>query len=162
MSLIEEARTVAHKFTESLFASLILGKSTGNVNFSPQPVHVSDIGPIAAAENFRESDLNIEQMDTQGLLPKDVFGCTTLHKAARQGQSDVVYALLEKNAANLYTKGPRGVNALHMLAYGGHLDLLESVIETHVRNGSVDATDDDGWTCLHYTPISAGKKLRVL
>ncbi|KIW48394.1 uncharacterized protein PV06_00983 [Exophiala oligosperma] len=84
---------------------------------------------------------NHTQLDTPG--PR---GLTPLHKAAEQGNVDIVTALLQAGAL-VAAQDNSGMTALHLAARRGHLSLVRLLV---LAGGLVDIQDRDGLCPLDY------------
>lgn len=82
-------------------------------------------------------------------------GQTCLPIAARTGQSDVVRTLLDHSA--ILTSIWRRQTALHLASQNGHLEVVRMLLAQRLVD--VNATDEDGWTALHYAVDGERKNL---
>ncbi|CAN1167832.1 Phytochrome-interacting ankyrin-repeat protein 1 [Linum perenne] len=93
-------------------------------------------------------------------VDRDDRGWTTLHVGARKGDVKEVKRLLDDGMdVNVLAWGPKakGVTPLHLAAEGGHLDVMDELLE---RGANIDARTKGacGWTPLH---IAAKERNRV-
>ncbi|EAT40147.1 AAEL008117-PA [Aedes aegypti] len=82
-------------------------------------------------------------------------GQTCLLIAARTGQSEVVRILIDHSA--VHTPDRKMQTALHLAAKNGHLEVVRMLLAQRLVN--VNATDEDGWTALHYAVDDERKNL---
>ncbi|MCO5568201.1 hypothetical protein L7F22_021897 [Adiantum nelumboides] len=91
---------------------------------------------------------------------RDDRGWTPLLVAARKGDLDEVRRLLDDGSdANEMSLGHKnsGVTALHLAAAGGHIDVMDELLE---RGCNIDARTrlGCGWTPLHHAAKEKNKK----
>ena len=86
-----------------------------------------------------------EAWGINGIDARNNYGTTLLHRAAREGHSDVVKALLEAGA-NDAAQDQIGNTPLHLAAREGHTDIVRTLLEAGTR---VDVRDKNGSTPLH-------------
>ena len=73
------------------------------------------------------------------------FGTTPLHRAARDGDTNLVKVLIT-NHADINAKERDGRTPLHWAALNGHLDVVNLLL---VNGAAVDAMENDGKTPMH-------------
>lgn len=83
-------------------------------------------------------------------------GLTPLMRAARQGEPDIVLALLDAGA-NLNIRNHDGNNALWFACVGEHTNMIALLVE---RGIDIDNQNDNGASCLMYAS-STGKEAVV-
>lgn len=92
------------------------------------------------------------------LEAKDGIGRTPLINAARNGNTDIVRALL-KAGADVNARSKYGSTALICAALRGHVDTVSELL-TSSSNISIDSREDQyGFTALHWSVVN--KKLDV-
>ena len=78
----------------------------------------------------------------------DKDGWTPLHYFARNGSYDL-FTYFADMEADIYCKGNKGENCLHIAALYGHLNIYKIPKDKH--KFEVHMADFDGWTALHYS-----------
>lgn len=70
-----------------------------------------------------------------------------LVKASAQGHTETVQRLLKEGSTNLVDVRSGGKTALQVAAHQGHVSIVKMLLRA---GASVNASDTDGDTCLHY------------
>jgi ankyrin repeat protein len=71
----------------------------------------------------------------------DSGGCTPLHRAAEQGRSQIMWALM-KGGANIYAMTPKRWNSLHFAAFNGEREACRLLVQRDAEKGRLKATRD--------------------
>ena len=86
----------------------------------------------------------------------DKDGWTALHFSASSGCYELLTYLVDIGT-NIHLQTSDGQNCLHIAASKGHLNLCKTLIKRH--NFDAFATDDNGWTALHFSTKNGNYQL---
>jgi ankyrin repeat protein len=75
----------------------------------------------------------------------DIYGWTPLMRAVQGGRSETVRVLLESDATDLRARNDNGATALHYAALGGHVDMVQWLLD---RGADPACSDKEGDTPL--------------
>jgi ankyrin repeat protein len=101
---------------------------------------------MSALPLTRQYDVMKTLLDNRDLMPHDTEGEETpLHRAARNGQSDIVQLLL-KIGEHPTVRDPEGRTPLHLAAENGHEEVVDWLC---AAKAAVNEKDENGWTPLH-------------
>jgi len=105
--------------------------------------HILMSSALGAASMFQAGETNI----VIKVVDQDYanYETTPLHKAARDGDTNLVKVLIT-NHADLNAKERDGRTPLHWAALNGHLEVVKLLL---VNGAAVDAVENDGKTPLH-------------
>lgn len=82
------------------------------------------------------------------LNQKDVFGCTALHYAAREGNLKTVQSLLDLGSS-ISVRNNDNQSALHFAARYGRYNTVKFLLDSRKGNQIINDMDGEGMTCLH-------------
>ena len=91
------------------------------------------------------SNLTINEWIAKRNRTNSSAGCTPLHQAARDGDSETVASLLKSNIDVNYASG-HGWTPLHLAAYHGHVEIAKQL---HIKGAQLEVQTKDGFNPLH-------------
>ncbi|CAH1738493.1 unnamed protein product [Aphis gossypii] len=118
---------------------------------------------MPAAENgslHPEKDMDLAPIINNGMetLPKtkQADPATSYLRAARSGNLEKVLQLLESTGVDVNTANANGLNALHLAAKDGHVDIVKCLLQ---RGCSVNSVTKKGNSALHIASLAGQEEI---